>query len=562
VTLIQYFAAWRAVILRFLFLQRHGRRDIELFADLFAMAEMGVPHWQSLLPHDFHIWLRRVERQLSLEADFPAGTRLGTFRHSPVLQLGDLIAGDCAFGDARWKHTEQDLRSRTRLKPYFNPQIDEVVDLDPEMERHGGYSVRRFISMLRFIAHQDPVAVALLLSKEFERCAAHWACRRGADGLLDLTSIANDQRILLLSGIALADHERLLAIVRALHADRNLDAKGLQEALEDVETGQPISNPAYRAYLETACLNVPALATIAYLRRVDRLAMLREIVRVVTPTVDGKGGDRARRELSQYYGLTWKRLLALGSLEIVTTTSDLLKRPCQRNDLSRETRTEDRAVGLAGKIITCIVTQERWPVWTWSEARRMIKIARRHYVRATFQAGGGGRIDPRCWLNTEQDARLFRKLSQPRRVKISNRKGGKRDGFFSRQLRARNRLLLTFFGAAGRPVAHHQMRRADLATQAMSHMAAAHSPFTCDPVFIPMALHQLNVNGYQSTRGKNAAKKRFDLQVSAGPTALGCRLARPHDAPLRVPDFPPEGKITVEVINAWTADPGNDQSPP
>ncbi len=535
--------AWRAVIKRLHYLDVHGRRDIDLFAHILTRAENGDADWRALLPPTFDIWVVWAERQLALEQHFPHGTRLGTLLHSPVLRLRDL-RDEVGVSNVRdWRSYERDLRVRTGL----------AAKLDAQMQRHAGYSVKKYIVMLRQTNKQDPVAIQLLMAKEFERCAEHWGCKRTSAGLFDLTSVTQDQRWLLLAGAALADHARLLAIVRALWRDRRVDHVMLRNALNEIEEGFAISDPDVARYVETAIFSVPAMMTVARLHRIDRIAMLREIVRILTPKSDGRGGERTRRELSHYYGLVWQRLLAVGMVEIVTTTADLMRKTASSSDLTRTTQSADYPVGVAGKIIDVITTQERWPQRSWSEARRVVKYARREYLRQTWELGGGGRLDPRLWMHSERDAKTYKLLSVPRRIRSSCKKNLDKRNFVQRQRSARRRLNVAMFGLAGRALLNQKAHRSDLVARAMAQMAASHSHVTNDPVFIPMARHQLAVTGYDSNRGIAKKGYPFPQPVSAGRKVFGCRIAGSNAPQLRVPDFPPEGVITVEIINAWTA---------
>ena len=372
-----YCEAWWAIIVRLLYLARYGRADIQLFTSILHLGLAGMPGWKSAIPGDFAVWLRRVDRQLALERKLPKGTRLGTFRYSPVSRLKLLIDGN----DARfnWQAFEAKLRKRSGV----------ASKADTKMRSIAGYAVSDYVTLLRAEASVDPVAVHLLLAKEIELCAEHWSCKRKFSDYFDLTTLSQQRRQLLLSAMAFADHERLLAICQGVWSGRHLDHKGLRDCLLDQEAGHSHSVNGYSPYVDTAIFSVPALFTVAKLGYHHPIAKLREVLRVLSPIGKTIGGSNARRPLIHYYGLETLDLLALGTVEILTTMAALQRWSTTRRGVMRVCKVDNHAVGVAGLLVDEIVMANRWPVRQWDQARRPIAKIRRSYLNATADLGGG-----------------------------------------------------------------------------------------------------------------------------------------------------------------------------
>lgn len=529
--LITYLNAWFAIILRLRYLHRHGRSDIHLFTPALVLALQGRPFAKSL-PVDSDIWLRRVRNQLALEQHFPAGTRLGTFRNSPVLQLDAMRRGE-----------------KIRTPQYFDrikPKLEKRTGLDSEQEHLldlCGYNVSQYVEDLRELHQSDPVTVQLLLAKEFKYSPAAKIVQGAQDQFKSATSVlANDA--LLRAGTSLAEHERLFTIGKKLDQSAELNYTGLMAALEEVEAGRPLYAGLYSDYIETLPLSVPGLFTVSLLGRWDRFAVLREVVRLVT-VPPRKGGDRVRRPLIQYYSLDAPQVMQMGMIEIITTFAKIAS-------LGRPTHLRGRGgvhpahvVGLARNIVKNIFAKDDWSQVLTDEAQRKLKPARQGYLRHTYQYGGGGRFDPRMWLFPERDGCFYRRLFIGDGSR--NPPTGSIKSLHIRMLKLLKQISFTpdqENAVAVRP------KGLIVVAKAMAHMACSHSPFTSDPVFVPWHRHHLERAGYTTKRsGKSSSvplapavqTKAERFKEARFPTAKG---------PARIAeiDFPKEGLVTPEVI--------------
>ncbi len=164
-----------------------------------------MPFSALALPADFNIWVRRAKIQLELERHLPAGTRLGTFRYSPVLALDAIRQRKVIYPAQYWVDIEQDIRANTGLK----------LNRDAQMDKLCGYSVSAYIRALQLLNATDPVTVQLLLAKEFRFCASAKTLEE-ANSRATVATKALEHDALLRAGTSLAEHERLVSIAKKL----------------------------------------------------------------------------------------------------------------------------------------------------------------------------------------------------------------------------------------------------------------------------------------------------------------------------------------------------------
>ncbi|MGL5839326.1 MAG: hypothetical protein ACRCY3_12575 [Sphingorhabdus sp.] len=520
----EYFFAWRAIILRLAYLALYGRRDIDLFAEPFAAALAGRPFSPT---KDFEDWVRRARRQLALERQFPAGTRLGTFRNAPVLILDALRRGELLHPARYWADLESELRAHTGL----------AAGHDAAMLSLCGYSISSYFRGLRQLHNTDPVTVQLMVAKEFRFCAAARTIRK-AENYAKAATIALAGDPLLLAGTALATHERALSIAHKLRLGAALDYKDLVKAAEEIESGRPLFVEDYSDYIETLPLSVPALFSIVQLGRWDRVAMVREVVRILTPR--GRGGERTPRKLIHYYGLDLMQMLQIGLAETMTVCATIIdgRRPLyarvQCNDRI------DKVTGLARAIIQDMATVEGWPLEGYEETRRKLDPVRRGYTRSTWQFGGGGRFDPRHWLDPERDAKLCHALTEATSVKRISK-----GSITARHRWALMRLMYISLSKSDRRKTRKYPELQLLVARAMAHMACAHSPFTSDPIFVPWQRFHLERSGYRWQRGRRGRPSLpFKAAADTGKRFKGALLNKPANGPRQAgTDFPIEGLI-------------------
>lgn len=540
--LITYLKAWLAIILRLRYLATYQRNDIVLFAPLFARVLAGLPFSALALPADFDIWVRRAKIQLKLERHLPAGTRLGTFRYSPVLALDAIRQRKVSYPAQYWVRIEQDIRANTGLK----------LNRDAQMDKRCGYSVSAYIRALQLLNATDPVTVQLFLAKEFRFCAAAKTLEEANDRVKAATK-ALEQDALLRAGTSLAEHERLVSIAKELHQSAALDYKGLVAALEELEAGRRLYPGVYSDYLETVPLSVPALFTVAALGRWDRFAPLREVIRVLRP--QGRGGERTARPLVHYYGLDLAQIIQMGMVELMTINANIIDPRVPIHKLTRGGVQNDRVVGLARAIIDDIAKEEKWPITLNNELRRKLDPVQRGYLRGTWQFGGGGRFDPRYWLDPERDAYLCKALVHPKKKAKLRRTGSVVDLHY----RVLMRLSQISFSKSERSAVAQNVSQQFLIIRAMAHMACAHSPFTSDPIFVAWHRFNLNVGGYCSTRGARRQKKAIPVSVVKKGQRFKGALLPTHKGPPREAgmDFPIEGLVTADVIRQLGKPPEN-----
>lgn len=540
--LITYLKAWLAIILRLRYLVTYQRTDIILFARPFAQALAGVPFSALALPADFDVWVRRAKIQSQLERHLPAGTRLGTFRDSPVLQLDAMRGGKVIWPAQYWVEIERDIRLNTGLE----------LNRDAQMDKLCGYSVSAYVEELRLLNTSDPVTVQLMLAKEFRFCAAAKNLEEAYDRVKASTK-ALEQNALLRAGTSLAEHERLVSIARKLHQSAALDYKGLVAALEELESGRRLYPGVYSDYLETVPLNVPALFTVVALGRWDRFAPLREVIRVLKPS--GRGGERTARPLVHYYGLDLAQTIQIGMVELMTINANIIDLRVPIHKRMRGGVQKDHVVGLARAVMDDVAQSEKWSFKLNNELRRKLDPVRRGYLRGTWQFGGGGRFDPRLWLDPERDAHLCKALIHPKK-KAKRRRTGSVVDLHHRVLM---RLAQISFSISEQDAIAQNACQQYLILSAMAHIACAHSPFTSDPIFVAWHRHHLWAGGYRSTRGSRGKRSAQPVAIGkSGQRFKGALLPTHKGLPREAGiDFPIEGLVTADVIRHLSAPPEN-----
>lgn len=505
---------------RLSYLSRHGREDITLFAD-FARKEFSDPKSVKLhkLRKDFGLWVKRVEGQIELEKDFSLGCRLGTFANSPVLQLRDHFALPYEDRTSPWcqKSLENHYRNASGL--------DHTIDA--EMETHAGYSVKSIAAALTKQFHDDPTLAYLILCRELQLAAAHHFEASGSeqfsrDHLID--QFAHLEKNIVAHAAAMAMHEYLWSIVKALRNAKEVDSEGNTTAvplnavaLKQADYAQRkypgIVNPNYDDHLNALEVSVPALYVAALNMKHEREAGLDEVHNVFGQR-SGKGGRTTNPPIFSYYGLTWKPLLAVGTLEILIVMVGLHKGKRLHGVHPRLAEGARPSTRLTGDIV------DRMPSSAmpgWNDFMRKVGHMRKCYLPPAHNACGGGRFDPSLLLDPVKDWKAYDKMA---RGDLS-RKSLKRGAFKRNFDEIRFRLACSSFAfaaATGLVIANPNeasrwMRIRRRGSQVVALLASSLTNFSADPVFVSLLERAIIRSGYQHSRGKKGRQAAWELSA-------------------------------------------------
>lgn len=526
-----FFLAVTSIWRRLIFLSRYGRRDIQIFAD-FAAKEFANPNSVKLhkLPNDFSIWLSRIERQLKLEEYFPIGCRLGTFSHSPVLQLRDHFNKSLMARRSPW--SEESLENDYRKVTSLAPEIDAV------MERDVGYSVRKFSKDLASLLHEDPALAYLLRCREIQLAVAHHAGK--SEVHFPLKASLTDQFARLRGNIiahaaALTMHEYLWSIVTAIRNAKELDdqqkmitralnALNLRKADEAKRLDPEARDQNYDAILDSMAVSVPALRDAATRMEHIRQTGLDEVHALLGGS-KGKGGDRTKAPLVHYYGLIWERLLPLGTFEILAVMVRLHRARPSLGAYPNNKKSTNPAGRLTGDVVNAMPIS---PAGDWNETMRRVTLTLRCYLPPAHNLCGGGRFDPSLLLNPTKDWWAFERAA---RGDLSGQRG-QRGSFTETFDEIRNRLahasrlfaLATNLVVARPNAKPRQAARRELGSKIVALLASSLTIVTSEPVFTALLKDGLKRTGFQQTRGKmgkaNGTKHAVVAAIPTRATAM------------------------------------------
>lgn len=212
-----------SIVRRLVHLAIFDRMDIELFAPLVAEILADPPKAGALeVPSDYRKWLARVKRQLALEKHLPAGCRLGTFEHSPVLFLEHYFAPRTVAVKSPWH--QKWLEAHYRASTGLDRSIDAV------MEKQAGYSVKSYAAALISNFKADPTLAYLLLSREIALAAKYGALEASKPDFTKVSQFGalykdNTYKIVCF-GAAMFAHECVWKIARKLRIFVELDPMG------------------------------------------------------------------------------------------------------------------------------------------------------------------------------------------------------------------------------------------------------------------------------------------------------------------------------------------------
>lgn len=221
----------------------------------------------------------------------------------------------------------------------------------------------------------------------------------------------------------------------------------------------------------------------------------------------GRGGDRTDQPLVHYYGLTWDRLLALGTFEIVVVMVGL-HRKRRTHGVHPTVKT---AVRPAGRLTRDIVWAAPNSLRSeWDAIQRRLHFLMKCYRPPAHNDGGGGRFDPSLLLDPAKDWKAYdrgaRSDSLPRT--------GVAKSFIQIDETIRYRLTLAsrLFAVATKLVVEqpneplHKAKRRERGSQVVALLASSLNMISSEPLFIPMLKEAMERAKFKQTRGKKAAK--------------------------------------------------------
>ena len=149
--------AANAIYSRQIFAQDLGRQDICMFAELARDMILGrIALTQVKLPVEWDLWRERVRGQIRVEADFPIGTRLGSFANSPVVLIADLIEGRQTRVPTDQLGLLQWLRARTWITAQYDAEVEAAI----------GVSLPEVAKLLAQLFVDQPVLFFMMLCDE------------------------------------------------------------------------------------------------------------------------------------------------------------------------------------------------------------------------------------------------------------------------------------------------------------------------------------------------------------------------------------------------------------
>ena len=515
------FLAIASVRERLVYLSEHGRQDIYLFAD-FAAREFANPTAVKLhkLPKDFSIWVERVEKQLALEAFFPKGMRLGTFARSPVLQLRN------HFDKILWERTSP--WSVKCLDDHYRKATGLSATIDTVMEKNAGYSVDAFAKELSSLQQEDAVLAYLLLNREIQLAAAYHAGNINKLFLLKTSLIDHFSHLrgnIVAHAAALAMHEYLWSIVTEIRNAKEIDdqrrtvkkilnALNLKHADKAQRLDPVVKDLDYDMPMDAVSVSVAALYRAANDGEINRERGLDEVY-LALGRKGGKGGDRTDQPLVHYCGLTWDRLLALGTFEIVVVMTGLHRK---RRTHGVHPKVE-KVVRPAGRLTRDIVWAAPNSLRSeWDAIQRRLHFLMKCYRPPAHNEGGGGRFDPSLLLDPAKDWKAYDRGARRNPLPRSGvaKSFTQIDDTFRYELTLASRL----FKVATELVVErpneplHKTKQRERGSQLVALLASSLNMISSEPLHIPLLKEKMKRAGFKQTRGKKAAKRNGKLAAA------------------------------------------------
>lgn len=329
---------------------------------------------------------------------------MGTFVHSPVLQLRD--------------HFDKIMRGRTSpwsvkcLCDHYRKATGLSATIDTVMEKDVGYSIGVFAKELSSLLHEDAVMAYLLLNREIQIAAAYHAKKVNKHFLLKTSLIDHFSHLrgnIIAHGAALAMHEYLWSIVIEIRNGKEIDhqrrtVKKILNALnlrraDKAQRLDSVKDLDYDMPMDAVSVSVAALYRAANDRTVNREKGLDEVY-LALGRKEGRGGERTDQPLVHYFRLTWLRLFALGTFEIVVIMVGLHRKRCTHGVHP----TVKTAVRPAGRLTRDIVWAAPNSLRSeWDAIQRRLHFLMMCYLPPAHTKGGGGRFDPSLLLNPAKD---------------------------------------------------------------------------------------------------------------------------------------------------------------
>lgn len=513
--------AAQAIADRLLFNDEYQRADITDYAVIARDFILAKHRPDAALLAQIHKEAVQIEAQLKLEANFPAGARMGTFLYSPVRVISALANGCPSQVPTR----EADLLDWLRRETGWADTIDERIDSST------GVTLPILAHELAKLHLQDPVSFYLLMCFEFEHpdlditVAYPPSKRRLRERLWPFHIKAKLFDVMK----QIAEWRRAVAICGYLMEREDADHLALRHYVQMHSIG--LKPPAHiETIIDAMPLPVPMLrACLDGSKELSGANMMAEFERVIMPTTEH--GNGTRRSLYHYYGLNPVEVLMVAFLDILCTRRNIAPSSNAINELHvRKPNFEHFGQDRLNDVIECTL-ESLWPHGTIlikQDVALRSKILRRRFARASAVAGSAYRFDPTFWSRPERDARMFEKLA----TRPNGASGS--DSFPNLVALIRDTLLAII------PIT----MTTDLipfCSRVVAHLMTGTTVLTRDPVLLELLYHTMWQAGYRSNRKtRNGGTTGIAYPTKAAARNWGCvlpvrelRLRRPPELPLK-----------------------------
>lgn len=513
--------AAQAIADRLLFNDEYQRADITDYAVIARDFILGKHRPDEALLAQIHKEAGQIEVQLNLEANFPAGVRIGTFWYSPVRSISALANGCPSEVPTK----EADLLKWLRRETGWADTIDDWID------RSTGVRLPVLAHELAKLHLQDPVSFYLLMCFEFEHPAldttiAYPPSERGFRERLWPFHIKAKLFDVMKQ---IAEWRRAVAIHAYLTEREDADHLALRHYVEMHSTG--LKPPAHiETIIDAMPLPVPMLRScLDFSKKLSGANMIAEFERVMMPTAEH--GNGTRRPLYHFYGLNPVEVLMVAFLDILCTRRNIAPSSNAINRThARKPNFEHFGQDRLNTVIETTLAS-LWPnraILVKEDAALRAKILRRRYARASAVVGSAYRFDPTFWSRPERDARMFERLA----TRPNGASGS--DSFPHLVALIRDTLL------ANMPIT----MTTDLipfCSRVVAHLMTGTTVLTRDPVLLELLYHTMWQAGYRSNRKTgNGRTTGIAYPTKAAARNWGCvlpvrelRLRRPPELPLK-----------------------------
>lgn len=498
--------AAQAIADRLLFNDEHQRADITDYAVVARDFILGKHKPDAALLAQIHKEAGQIEAQLNLEANFPAGVRIGTFLYSPVRSISALANGCPSEVPTK----EADLLDWLRRETGWENTIDHLIDIGT------GVTLPVLARELAKLHLHDPVSFYLLMCFEFEHPNLDTAVayppskKRLRERLWPFHIKAKLFDVM----TQIAEWRRAVAICRYLIERENADHLALRHYVQMHSTG--LKPPAHiETIFDAMPLPVPMLrACLDSSIELSGANMMAEFERVMTPTIEH--GNGTRRPLYHYYGLNPVEVLMVAFLDTmcarrgIAPSSNAINDPHVRKP-NFEHFGQDRL-----KTVIVVTLDSLWPnraILVKEDAALRSKILRRRYARASAVAGSAYRFDPAFWSRPERDARMFERLA----TKPNGASGS--DSFPNLVALIRDTLLAIM------PI-NMTIDLIPFCSRVVAQLMTGTTVLTRDPVLLELLYHTMWQAGYRANRkkcSKYKCRKNGHCICNGSPSVAGHR---------------------------------------